>query len=68
MKWLTENPDKSPSDAARQFGITRTTVYRAWDKRQENGACPHCGQTMRQGEKPGGPKKKEPVAPSDTDD
>lgn len=59
VKWLNDNPDKSQSDAAREFDIDRSVVARAVKARgrkQEN-MCPCCGQTIRVGAKPGAAAK-----------
>lgn len=57
--WLIKNPDRTPSDAAREFGVHRSTIRRAWARREVGDACPHCGQTLSQGARPGARTKAE---------
>jgi hypothetical protein len=55
--WLSQDATRTQADAAKLFGVARSTIARAVSVRVEADACPCCGQTMREGAKRG-PKPK----------
>lgn len=55
LDWLAANPGKTQADAAREFGVSKSTIKRAVDAREQYGSCPCCGQLLKARLKPGPP-------------
>lgn len=51
--WLAADPRRTQADAAKLFQVARSTIARAVAVRVEMAVCPCCGQTVREGDKPG---------------
>lgn len=49
LDWLSVNPGHSAYEAAAQFGLTPTAVYRAQARKKGKVICPCCGQVVRKG-------------------
>jgi len=49
LQWLKENPGATPYAAAKQFGLSPSTVTRAKlnAENTEHKRCPCCGQLIR---------------------
>jgi transposase-like protein len=52
LKWLDKNPGTSVYAAAKQFGLTATTLYKARKQLAEtqDRRCPCCGQLVPEGQ------------------
>lgn len=49
LDFLHDHPDVSAYAAAKMYGITRTAVYRAQQRRAGKTICPCCNQVVREG-------------------
>lgn len=51
LAWLKANPDATPYAAAKQFGLSPSTVTRAVNviRQTADRRCPCCGQLLREG-------------------
>ena len=52
LKWLDDNPDTTVYAAAKAFGLTATTLYKARKQLAEtkDRRCPCCGQLLPEGQ------------------